>query len=750
MNFKLNLRIKVFIIAVVIIVIGQVGFSIKNVQLFKESYIHTLNAKYENLAVYIKKDVEKILSVGIPLTKLIKMEESLHSILETGDELEFIEITDKKDNLLYLANRESMKRFDTGEKKSLLDKPETLKTIRDANLDPKDTNVVVPITNPKTGDKAGSIKLHISPQKIRDKSEEILLDMLTVILTSLLITFELLGFFVAYEVSSPLQNISRQMGKSIRSYAPMSIHSFLFIDELTDIIDKFNRRIYRLKTHHSLLTSEKKYLPRLREGINRRIENQLGLVNDLKDKLKTSGNRLAGGFRRDNLDGMSAALTNLKRQLSTYSEKIKTVEIGFDSQAGTEKKQGTIYYEFIRPLVFLFVMADGFCLSFLPMYINTLYEPMLGLPREVVIALPISLFMLTLAAGMPLGGAVTDRFGWYSPLLFGIIVNVLGHVATGLSTNIYQLIVFRCITAIGFALFFMSCQRFIIANTNVNKRAMGMSSFLAAFFSGDICGTVLGGMLVNRIGYSWVFYSSAAFSLITFAITFMIFHQYKTQHKKPETNSGQGTAYLLKNIFSIFKDGEFCAILFLQAIPAKMVLVGFLYYFVPIYLQSVGVLQSSIGRTIICYGLAMVLLGPVLSRLLGKVGFRKYNVFIGGFITAIALLAFKLYSSYPMVIAIVLCIGLAHTFSMSSQAAIISETRLVKNLGAGTGMGIFRFWERIGNICGPLLIAYFISVRGYSFSMLVLGSISLILSLIYISIVLYKTFGPVALSDFSK
>jgi len=32
----------------------------------------------------------------------------------------------------------------------------------------------------------------------------------------------------------------------------------------------------------------------------------------------------------------------------------------------------------------------------------------------------------------------------------------------------------------------------------------------------------------------------------------------------------------------------------------------------------------------------------------------------------------------------------------------------------------------------------------------VLGSISLILSLIYISIVLYKTFGPVALSDFSK
>ncbi|MFO7818338.1 MAG: MFS transporter [Thermodesulfobacteriota bacterium] len=750
MNFKLNLRIKVFIIAVVIIVIGQVGFSIKNVQLFKESYIHTLNAKYENLAVYIKKDVEKILSVGIPLTKLIKMEESLHSILETGNELEFIEITDKKDNLLYLVNRENMERFEPGAKKSLLDKSETLQAIRDADLDPKDTNVVIPITNPKTGNQEGSIKLHISPQKIQDKSEEILLDMITVILTSLLITFELLGFFVAYEVSSPLQNISRQMSKSIRSYAPMSIHSFLFIDELTDIIDKFNRRIYRLKTHHSLLTSEKKYLPRLREGINCRIENQLELVKSLKDRLKNSGNKMAGGFRRENLDGMSTALVNLKQQLNAYSEKIKTVEIGFYSKASTEKTQGMIYYEFIRPLVFLFIMADGFCLSFLPMYIDSLYEPMLGLPREMVIALPISLFMLTLAAGMPIGGAVTDKFGWYGPLLFGILVNVVGHVATGLSTNIHQLIFFRCITAIGFALFFMSCQQFIIANTSVNKRAMGMSSFLAAFFSGDICGTVLGGMLVNRIGYSWVFYSSAAFSLITFAITFMIFNQYKAQQKKPKTDSGHGTAYLLKNVFSIFKDGEFCTILFLQAIPAKMVLVGFLYYFVPIYLKSIGVLQASIGRTIICYGLAMVLLGPVLSKLLGRISYRKYNVFIGGLITAIALLAFKMYPSYIMIIGIVFSIGIAHTFSMSSQAAIISETRLVKNLGAGTGMGVFRFWERIGNIFGPLLIGYFISIRGYSFSIVVLGSISLALSLAYISIVLYKTFGPAALSDFSK
>jgi len=91
-----------------------------------------------------------------------------------------------------------------------------------------------------------------------------------------------------------------------------------------------------------------------------------------------------------------------------------------------------------------------------------------------------------------------------------------------------------------------------------------------------------------------------------------------------------------------------------------------------------------------------------------------------------------------LVLGIVLLIGVAHTFSMSSQAALISETEFVRRLGTGTGMGIFRFWERAGNVAGPLIVGYFIATTGYSVTMSILGGIALICSLIYLLLIHYN------------
>ncbi len=738
MDFRMNLRIKVFIIAVVIIVLGQVGFSLKNVEKFQKSYIETLNTKYEKLALYLKSDVERVLSIGIPLTDLTRMEDTLHRILHSGPELKFIEITDNLGNVLYFADQNSMEKFERGERKSFLKKIETVKAIQNSELTPADTNVSVPILDPESDVRKGFINLHIAPEEILSKSNEVLLDMITVILTSLLVTFELLGFFVAYEVSSPLNRISQNIHYSIQNYTPMPLHSFVFMDELTTVVVRFNQHIHSLKHKLTPISTQKRYFPKIKKSIDSRAQKEQAFIEDLLKKEKsTAGSGTIGKkINKDNLGRISELLTRLQGQVQYYLQKLNSFASPGEGEAKAASLPRTINYEFIRPLVFLFIMADGFCLSFLPMYIDSLYQPLMGLPKEVVLALPISLFMLTLAVGMPLGGAVTDSLGWYKPLLFGILLNIAGHIFTGLSVNLYQLIIFRCLTGLGFALVYMSCQRFIMANTSVEKRAMGMSSFLAAFFSGDICGTVIGGMLVNRTGYSWVFFLSALFSFLTFLVAILIFKQYKESRESTQS-SGYNITFLLKNIFSIFKDRKFCIVLFLQAIPAKMVVVGFLYYFVPLYLQSIGILQSNIGRIIICYGLALVFLGPLFSRYLGKEYLRKYNVLIGGIITGLSLLIFKMEPSSVMVVGIVLSIGIAHTFSISSQAALISETETLKKLGAGTGMGVFRFWERLGNIIGPLFVGYFISKQNYTFSMVVLGTIILALSLLYLLFVIY-------------
>lgn len=723
MNIKMNLRIKVFIIAVFIIVMGQIGFSVKNVEIFQESYISTLKAKYQKLGRFLRSDVERILQLGIPLGKLIKMEETLHRTLTSGKELEFIEIVDKTGNVLYFADHDSMERVEKGERRSLMESPETLASVEQAGLTPNNTNIKIPIVDPGKNEKQGYIHLHIDPGSIVEKSRQIFLDMVTVILTSLLITFELLGFFVAYEISSPLKEISRTMRRSLGSYKPMPVQSFLFMDELCTVVDRFNRHMLKLGHYLTPVETTRRYFPKVKERLEQRIDKQVDLVSRL------------GNVGDPAIDDTLDLLTRLKMKINRYTESLKTFPVHAPQEEDIRARSRPVHYEFIRPLVFLFVMADGFCLSFLPMYINTLYQPLAGIPREVVLAMPISLFMLTLAVGMPVAGAMTDRRGWYVPLIAGIVLNASGHLFTGLSTNLFQLIVFRCITAAGFAMVFMACQQFIVANTTVKKRAMGMSSFLAAFFSGDICGTVIGGMLVERIGYSGIFFLSAAFSLLTLVVTLMIFHKLREGRDEETGSSVSRDGFSVKKLFCIFQDPKFCAVLFFQAIPAKMVMVGVLFYFVPLYLEGIEVLQSNIGRIIIGYGLSLVFLGPLFSRYLGKERLRKYNIFTGGMITSAALLAFQFSPGSLMVLVIVIFIGVAHTFSMSSQAALISETRVVKSLGPGTGMGVFRFWERVGNVSGPLVVGYCIAQQGYAAAMTILGGFTLVCSLVYITLI---------------
>jgi hypothetical protein len=89
------------------------------VEIFQESYISTLKAKYEKLGRFLKSDVERVLRIGIPLDKLIKMEETLHRTLTSGRELEFIEIVDKTGNVLYFADHDTMERVEKGERKCL-------------------------------------------------------------------------------------------------------------------------------------------------------------------------------------------------------------------------------------------------------------------------------------------------------------------------------------------------------------------------------------------------------------------------------------------------------------------------------------------------------------------------------------------------------------------------------------------------------------------------------------------------------
>ncbi len=742
MKINLSLRIKMFLIAVCIIVTGQIIYSYYNVKSFQQSYINSLQNKSEKLGGYLKRDVEFVLNLNIPLNKLRGLEKTLKEILVAAPELEFIEITDTKGYVLYYADHKAMGRIEAGTRLSKMLDKKRIGIMNQLGLTVDDTDTVLPIMHQRKNEQVGNINMRLSATLIASKAREILMDMITVILTSLLITFEFLTFFVIYSISGPLEGIVDAIRRSIQSLSPLSAKDMMLIKELNIVVERFNQFMEKI------LICLTPFLPICREFTTFE-ENVRSTVPEQARRIDTF---LAGPLNKVDekerhsvqfaLDKMRNQLTTLQDQVNGFACQVnsglfaysKAPRINGDLTDERDEDQSDhfIPYAYIRPLIFLFVMADGFTASFFPLFVDTLYEPLLGLSKDVILGLPISVFMLFLAMSMVLGGSVTDRFGWRRPLLIGVFINALGLILTSISQDIFQLLLFRSITAVGFGIVFIACQQFIIRNTTVKARTLGMATFLAAFFSGDICGTVIGGMLADRIGYNNVFVVSGVFAMFAFIFGLVIFKKETRQTQKVKSPR----LFAFKDVFKVFKDREFVAVVFLQAIPAKIALIGFLFFFAPLYLKRIGTLQSDIGRLIMCYGLMLVFLGPLFSKYCDKASLRKYFIFVGGMLTGLSMISFHFSQGFGSVLFIVMMMGVAHTFSVSSQASYITETAFVKEVGAGAGMGIFRFWERIGNVVGPLLMGYLITVTSYERSIMVIGVIFIVCSLFYLLLIL--------------
>ena len=72
----MNLRIKVALISVCVILICQILYSHKNVVSFQQSYLESLQAKSVKLGQFLKNDIEAVLGLNIPLNKLIRLEKN--------------------------------------------------------------------------------------------------------------------------------------------------------------------------------------------------------------------------------------------------------------------------------------------------------------------------------------------------------------------------------------------------------------------------------------------------------------------------------------------------------------------------------------------------------------------------------------------------------------------------------------------------------------------------------------------------
>lgn len=377
----------------------------------------------------------------------------------------------------------------------------------------------------------------------------------------------------------------------------------------------------------------------------------------------------------------------------------------------------------IRLMAFFFFFGADIAISFLPLHMASLYQPIMSLPRELVLGLPITVQMIFAALAFLFAGRWSDSRGWQRPFLSGLLLAAAGFCLAGYAWHPFVYLLGMATVGFGYGLTYMAGQNFVVGVSPTASRGVGLSEFYAGCIAGSLCGGTSGALLADRVGYPLVFFLGGVILVLTMVISYYYLRSFfGTSSREKETRPAS-------SLVAFFKDRRVLAVIFCSSLPAAIALVGFMNYFSPIYLNENGVSQSTIGRFFMLYGVCMIYLAPFITRLMSNV-IPRLPIIIAGITGSCAFFVFYLWESIAAVGIGILLLGLAATFNATRNAYAINLP-VSHKVGEGRAMGTIFFVARLGQVAGPLFFSLLLVSGNLRQSVFIAGMIYLVLTLLF-------------------
>jgi len=127
----------------------------------------------------------------------------------------------------------------------------------------------------------------------------------------------------------------------------------------------------------------------------------------------------------------------------------------------------------------------------------------------------VTIYLLTSTITVPFYGKLSDLFGRKPLLIIGITLFLLGSALSGLSQEMWQLILFRGIQGLGAGSLFPIALAVIGDLFTPAERGKYQGLFGAVFGISFLVGPALGGFLTDNISWHWVFYVNLPIGIIS-------------------------------------------------------------------------------------------------------------------------------------------------------------------------------------------------------------------------------------------
>ena len=611
-----------------------------------------LEDKARAVAITVQRDIEYALQIGIPFDEIRGLYKHVNELVVAHPEIKsmrVISLADTQERAIGEASlSNALKPTDNALVSNII---EEIRSVTSTIFGQSTSTDVVTVTVAHEGATLARIEATIDGAYLNGKMTSVFFDTLVILIAVALVALEVVVVVSASQLTGPFRLVETALYKRVAG----------------------DLRQYQIGRGSRLKTA---FIQRLN------AQNA-----HLRDRLTGSIRNLKQGAKRKALEAFGK-----ERHLYVT-----------DAQTGASIMDARI------PL-FVFSFAEELQKSFLPLFVAEFHTKYDLFERDIMMGLPISTFMFVIAVFTPFAGRLVDKFGNKTLFISGLIPAIAGYLTCYFAGSANDILIGRSMTAVGYAVITISSQSYIAAVVPPENRARGMAIFVGVLMAGTMCGTAIGAILADWLGYKPVFLIATFFSLLAGLLGWSMLNT-----ELPVSEATKSAKALSRSPVAILaRNSQFVLIVLFCAIPAKVILTGVLYLFVPIYLASLDASQSEIGRIMMVYSLIIIPISPLASGLADRLGKNLLMVIGATVMSGIVLLGLYQSASVAAVLAVVAALGVVHACLKAPLIVAAMEAAEQSPDITRTGaLSLLRTSERIGSVIGPVVVAALLVVLDY-------------------------------------
>lgn len=154
-------------------------------------------------------------------------------------------------------------------------------------------------------------------------------------------------------------------------------------------------------------------------------------------------------------------------------------------------------------------------------------------------------YLLAFAASLAVSGRVSEMMGRKLPYLLGFALFTVASLLCGWAETLEQLVALRALQGVGGGLLGANSMTILVTAVPQEKRPHAIGWFTTAQAVGVSTGPIVGGFLLELLGWRWIFWAAVPFGLLAFVMGWLVLPRSRDEDVKRDETFDLAGAVLL-------------------------------------------------------------------------------------------------------------------------------------------------------------------------------------------------------------